>query len=121
MPRTVTREQRIFVLKRWWISGTTSQTVDVTFQNKFPSEEVSTSRTMSRLGKKFDETGSIEDAPRSNRPVTVRTEENRRLTFHSNPRTSQNDESRDLTYKLTTSYERSEFKTLQTKIITSLK
>ena len=28
---------------------------------------------MSRLAKKFDETGSIEDAPRTGRPVTVRT------------------------------------------------
>ena len=42
---------------------------------------------------------SIEDAPRTSRPVTVRTEENRQLvsrTFHSNPRTSQRRASHDL-------------------------
>ena len=64
MPRTLIKEQRIFVLKQWWISGKTSQTVNTTFRNGFPGEEVLTRQTMSRLAKEFDETSSIEDAPR---------------------------------------------------------
>ncbi|CAF4499633.1 unnamed protein product [Rotaria sp. Silwood2] len=54
---------------------------------------------MSRLAKTFDVTGSIEDEPRSGRPITVRTEENRQLvsqTFLLNPRTSQRRASDDL-------------------------
>ncbi|CAF3931381.1 unnamed protein product [Rotaria sp. Silwood1] len=99
MPRTLTKEQRIFVLKQWWISGKISQTVNAAFRNEFPDEKVPTRQTMSRLAKKFDETGSIEDEPRSGRPITIRTGENRQLvsqTFLLNPRTSQKRASDDL-------------------------
>ena len=99
MPRTMTTEQRIFVLKQWWISGKTSQTVNATFRNVFSDEEVPTRQTMSHLAKKFDETSSIEDAPRSDRPVTITREGNSKLvsrTFHLNPRTSQRRASHDL-------------------------
>ena len=51
------------------------------------------------LGTKFDETGSIEDAPRSERPVTITREGNRELvsrTFRSNSGTSQRRASHDL-------------------------
>ena len=54
---------------------------------------------MSRLVKNFDEAGSIEDAPRNGRSITVRAEENRHLvsqTLRSNPRTSQRSASHDL-------------------------
>ncbi len=47
--------------------------------------------------KKFDETGSVEDAPRSGRPTTVRTEDNSQLvseTFRLNPQSSQRRASR---------------------------
>ena len=104
MPRTLSKEQRIFVLKRWWISGKASQIVNGTFRNEFSGEEVSTRQTMSRLAKGFDETSSIEDVPRSDRPVTVREEENGELvsrTFHSNPRTSQRRASHDLNISYT--------------------
>ena len=75
----MTKEQRIFVLKQWWISGKTSQTVNATFRNVFSGEEVPTLQTMSHLAKKFDETVPIEDAPRSGRPVTITREGNRKL------------------------------------------
>ena len=103
MPRILIKEQRIFVLKQWWISRKTSQTVNATLRHKFPNEEVPTGQAMSRSVKKFDETNSIEDAPRSGRPVTVRTEENRELvsrTFHLNTRTLQRRESHDLNISL---------------------
>ncbi|CAF1432786.1 unnamed protein product [Rotaria sordida] len=99
MPRTLTKVQRIFVFKQWWISGKISLTANAAFRNEFPGEKVPTRQTMSRLAKKFDETGSIEDEPRNGRPITVRTEENRQRvsqTFLLNPRTSQRHASDDL-------------------------
>ncbi|CAF3721000.1 unnamed protein product [Rotaria sp. Silwood1] len=45
-----------------------------------------------KLAKKFDDTGSVEDSPRSDRPTTVRTEENIQLVseaFARNPQICQ--------------------------------
>ncbi|CAF1169002.1 unnamed protein product [Rotaria sp. Silwood1] len=45
-----------------------------------------------KLAKKFDDTGSVEDSPRSDRPATVRTEENIQLVseaFARNPQICQ--------------------------------
>lgn len=73
--------------------------VDAAFRNEYPGEEVPTRQTISRLPEKFDETGSVEDAPRSGRPTTVRAEENAQTvseTFRRNPQSSQRRASRDL-------------------------
>jgi transposase len=99
MPRLLTKEQRIFVLKEWWISGRTFRSVKTAFQNEFPGEEVPTRQTIYRLAEKFDENGSVEDAPRSGRPTTVRTEENAEVVseaFRQNPQSSQRYAARDL-------------------------
>ncbi|CAF1575856.1 unnamed protein product, partial [Didymodactylos carnosus] len=69
------------------------------FGNECPGEEVPTRQTVYRLAEKFDETGSVEDAPRSGRPITVRTEENTEVVseaFRRNPQPSQRRASRDL-------------------------
>jgi transposase len=98
MPRFLTKEQRIFVLKQWWISGRTFRPVDTAFRNEFPVEEVPTRQTIYQLAEKFDETGSVEDVPRSGRPTTVTTEENTQIvseTFRRNPQASQRRASRD--------------------------
>ena len=99
MPRILTKEQRIFVLKQWWISGRTFGSVKAAFRNEFPGEEVPARQIVYRLAEKFDEIGSVEDAPRSGRPNTVRNEENVEAvseTFRENPQPSQSGASRDL-------------------------
>jgi hypothetical protein len=99
MPRILTKEQRIFVLTQWWISGRTYEPVNAAFRNEFPGEEVPTRQTIYRLAEKFDETGSVEDAPRSGRPKTVRAEENAQVvseSFLRNPQPSQRRASREL-------------------------
>ena len=53
---------------------------------------ISTRQAIYQLAKKFDETGSVEDAPRSGRPRTVSTEENTERvseTFRLNPQSSE--------------------------------
>ena len=69
----------------------------------------------------------MEDVPRSGRLVTVKTEENKQFisrTFHSNPQISQRCASHDLNISRTSlqyPMKAFELKTLQTKIIISLK
>jgi hypothetical protein len=99
MPRLLTKEQRTFLLKQWWVSGKKFASVDAAFRNEYPGEEVPTRQTIYRLAENFYETGSVEDAPRSGRPTTVRTEENAQTVyeaFRRNPQTSQRRASRDL-------------------------
>ncbi|CAF1568372.1 unnamed protein product, partial [Rotaria sp. Silwood1] len=98
MPRSLTNEQRIFLVKQWWISGNT-RVVNEAFQAEIPDTKIPTRQTIYQLAKKFDETGSVEDAPRSGRPRTVRTEENMERvseTFLLNPQTSKKRASIDL-------------------------
>jgi hypothetical protein len=81
------------------VSGRTFRPVDAAFRNEFPGEELPTRQTIYRLAENFDETGSVEDAPRSGRPTTVRTEENTQVvseTFRQNPKPSQRRASREL-------------------------
>ena len=92
MSRFLTKEQRIFLLKQWWISGGTTQTINEAFQHEFPDDAIPVRQTVYRLAKKFDETGSVEDAPRSGRPASVTTEANTQLVsqnFRLSPQTSQ--------------------------------
>lgn len=99
MPRLLTKEQRIFLLKQWWKSGGATQTINEAFQHEFPNEEVPARQTIYRLAKKFDETGSVKDAPRSGRPKSINTDENMQLvsqSFLRNPQTSQRRAAREL-------------------------
>ncbi|CAF0981669.1 unnamed protein product [Rotaria sp. Silwood1] len=99
MPRFLTKEQRIFILKQWWMSGRTLHIVNSAFKHEFPDDKIPARQTIYRLAKKFDETGSVEDAPRSGRPTSINTEENIELTSESfllNPKTSQRRAVRDL-------------------------
>ncbi|CAF5207563.1 unnamed protein product, partial [Rotaria magnacalcarata] len=75
----MTKEQRIFILKFWWESGRTLQTLNTAFRREFPGEKIPTRQAIYLLVKNFEETGSVEDASRSGRPTTVRTEENIQL------------------------------------------
>ncbi len=95
----MTNEQRIFILKQWWISGKTYQVSSDAFRNQYPDEKVPSRQAIHQLAKKFEEAGSVDDASRSGRPATVRTEENRQLVseaFLRNPQTSQRRASTEL-------------------------
>jgi len=99
MPRFLTIEQRIFILKQWWMSGKTLKTVNEAFQDEYPDDEIPARQTIYRLATKFDETGSVEDAPRSGRPTSITTEENMELVSESytlNPQKSQRRAAHDL-------------------------
>lgn len=99
MPRLLTKEQRIFLLKQWWKSGGATQTINEAFQHEFPNEDVPARQTIYRLAKKLDETGSVKDAPRSGRPKSINTDENMQLvsqSFLRNPQTSQRRAAREL-------------------------
>ena len=81
------------------MSGKTVRTVNAAFRNEFPDVPIPTRQTMYQLARKFDETGSIEDASRSGRPRTVSTEENSELvleTFRLNPQLTQRRASNEL-------------------------
>ncbi|CAF3957412.1 unnamed protein product [Rotaria sp. Silwood1] len=88
----MTKEQRIFILKHRWKSGRTLRTVNTAFRSEFPGEKIPTRQAVYLLVKMFEETGSVEDASRSGRPTTGKTEENIQLvsqTFLLNPHISQ--------------------------------
>ncbi|CAF3817476.1 unnamed protein product [Rotaria sp. Silwood1] len=88
----MTKERRIFILKHRWKSGRTLRTVNTAFRSEFPGEKVPTRQAVYLLVKMFEETGSVEDASRSGRPTTGKTEENIQLvsqTFLLNPHISQ--------------------------------
>ncbi|CAF3465187.1 unnamed protein product [Rotaria socialis] len=67
----MTKEQRIFILKFWWESGRTLQTLNTAFRREFPGEKIPTRQAIYLLVKNFEETGSVEDASRSGRPTTL--------------------------------------------------
>ena len=58
------------------MSGKTVRKVNTAFRTEFPGNKIPSQQAIYQLAKKFDETGSIEDAPRSGRPTTINTEEN---------------------------------------------
>ena len=88
MLKFITKKQRIFVLKHWWTSEKTVRKVNIAFRNEFHTDKIPTRQTIYRLAEKFDETSSIDDAPRSGRPTIINTEENLELvseTYSLNP------------------------------------
>ncbi|CAF4924080.1 unnamed protein product, partial [Rotaria sp. Silwood2] len=77
----------------------TLKTVNEAFQDEYPDDEIPARQTIYRLATKFDETGSVEDAPRSGRPTSITTEENMQLVSESytlNPQKSQRHAAHDL-------------------------
>ncbi|CAF1324708.1 unnamed protein product [Rotaria sp. Silwood1] len=72
----MTKEQRIFVLKHWWISEKILPTVNTAFRNGFPDDKIPTRQAVYQLAKKFAETGSVDATTQSGRPAMTNTEEN---------------------------------------------
>jgi hypothetical protein len=66
--------------------------VNTAFKHEFPDDVIPVRQTIYRLSNKFDETGSVDDSSRINRPKSVTTEDNTDLvseTFRRNPQLSQ--------------------------------
>lgn len=97
--RVLTTEQRIFLLKHWWMSGKSLHAVNTAFKHEFPDDAVPARQTIYRLSSKFEETGSVDDSPRSGRPQSVTTDDNTDLVsenFRRNPHASQRRAAREL-------------------------
>ena len=97
--KALTTEQRIFLLKHWWMSGKTLYAVNTAFKHEFPDDAMPVRQTIYRSSNKFDETGSVDDSPRSGRRKSVTTEDNTNLVsenFRRNPHASQRRAAREL-------------------------
>ena len=73
MPRKLTLEERKFILKRYW---KTENAQDVIRDwNHYFNTDPPTGLAIYKLRDKFDDTGSVADAPRSGRPSVSRCRE----------------------------------------------
>lgn len=77
MPRKLTLDERKFVLKMYW-KYENAQRVIAMWNDTF-STPAPTRLTIYKIRDKFEETGSVLDAARSGRPVSVTTEDNQYL------------------------------------------
>lgn len=99
MNRKLTKEQRIFILQEWWTSRKSYLIVDEAFQRKLPNEKPPSRQAIYQVAKKFQETGAVEDASRSERLVSAWTDENADLVLNKlthDPRISQRRASNEL-------------------------
>jgi transposase len=67
---------RVFVLQKWWQHGHSYRDVVDLFVERFPNSVPPSRQAIDNLNKRFEQTGSVADLPRSGRPKTVTTEEN---------------------------------------------
>lgn len=83
-------EERIFILEKSFQGD--APYVQTTFVEKFPGKVPPSRQAIHALKKKFRETGSVHDAKKSGRPVSVRSPQNKETVvqfYHENPGTSQ--------------------------------
>jgi transposase len=74
-----TKEERILLVTLYLRHQADYQTIFNEFAGQHPHRRVPTRQMVYKLNKKFQETGSVEDAPRTGRPATVVTEDNMHL------------------------------------------
>ena len=89
MANNLNKEQRIWILKKYW-KYENAETVRTAWQEAFHTPSPS-HLTIYRLRNKFDVTDSVSNAPKSGRPKTSTTEENKTLvamTFIDSPKKS---------------------------------
>lgn len=76
MNRKLTTEERIFLLKSWWKTNKNSEEVIQSFVERFPLTPAPSRQGIYKLNKRFEETGSVHDLPRSGRPRSATSEAN---------------------------------------------
>jgi hypothetical protein len=99
MNRKLTLEQRVFLLKNWWKFDRDYTDVIAAFEQQFPGAQPPIRQAIYKLNKKFEQTGSVNDLPRSGRPRSVRTLENMEIiaeTFVKSPKKSARKASNEL-------------------------
>lgn len=83
--------ERIFLVTNYYKLDADYRAICELFTEHFPNSPVPTYRNIHKLHTKFQRTGNVADAPRSGRPRSARTEENKMRvaqTFVENPRLS---------------------------------
>lgn len=84
-------QQRVFLLKQFYCLDRDYGAIEEGFREKWPDTHFPNRNYMVELAKKFERTGSVEDAKRIGRPRSVRTEQNSMMvaqSFVENPRRS---------------------------------
>jgi transposase len=74
---------RVFVLQKWWQHGHNYRDVVDLFVEPFPNCIPPSRQAIHNLNKRFEQTGSVADRPRSGRPKSVITEENINIVAQS--------------------------------------
>lgn len=69
-------QQRVFLLKQFYCLDRDYGATEESFTERWPDIHFPNRNYMVELAKKFEETGSVQDAKRSGRPRSLRTEEN---------------------------------------------
>lgn len=100
MARKFTTEERTFIVERWWYHHENPQNVVQDFAARFPGPRPPRSRqAIQNLVMRFRTHGTVADSPRSGRPRTEFTDENKELTAQSSvesPRLSTRNRARQL-------------------------
>lgn len=94
-------EKRIFLLEHYYCLDGDYEELFAAYHTRFPNSPVPDRQCIYKLHRKFQRTGSVADAPRSGRPHTARTEENKQLVaqvFVEQPTRSANRTSRQFDF-----------------------
>jgi transposase len=83
MNRKLSTEERVFVLQKWCQHDHNYRDVVDLFVGRFPNGVPASRQTIHNLNKRFEQTGSVADRPRSGRPKSVTTGENLNIVKQS--------------------------------------
>jgi transposase len=74
MNRKLSTEARVFLLQKWWQHDYSYRDVVDLFVERFPNSVPPSRQVIHNLNKRFEQTGSVADLPRSGRPKSITTE-----------------------------------------------
>jgi transposase len=83
MNRKLSMEERVLVLQKWCQHDHSYRDVVDLFVERFPNGVPPSRQAIHNLNKRFEQTGSVEDRPRSGRPKSATTEENLNIVAQS--------------------------------------
>jgi transposase len=82
MSKKLSTEDRVFVPQKWWQHDHSYRDVANLFVERFPNSVPPSRQAIHNSNKRFEQTGSVADLPRSGRPKSVTTEENLNIVAH---------------------------------------
>jgi hypothetical protein len=83
MNRKLSTEERVFILQKWWQHDHNYRDVVDLFVERFPNSVLPSRQAIHSLNKRFEQTRSVADLPRSGRPKSVTMEENLNIVAQS--------------------------------------